>query len=223
MKGMFSETGMVTMVAIKSRREIEEQLRREHILSVSEELFAKRGLHDTSVADIAREAEFGVGTIYKYFKDKNTLIQSLLESRLDAHFDEMDAILEGSGPPAEIIERLIEGYLSSVKKRRLFFIMYFTHFHPGTCSGFCGYRESLDHSLLQRRKARMLDKMTRTFQWGIDSGCFSPVEGHYLTAALFGMFISFSFMGHGNLSSEWDTEEMKNAMKKILFDRVLLK
>ena len=210
-------------LAAKSRKETEEELRREHILSVSERLFSEKGLHDTSVSDIAREAEFGVGTLYKYFKDKNTLIQSLLESRLNAHFDEMEDILEGDGSPFEVLERLIDGYFTSVETRRLFFIMYFTHFHPGTIDGFSGYRESLDHTFLQRRKKEMLDGMTRVFQWGIDSGVFAPVEAQYLTAAMFGMFISFTFMGHGNISAKWDTEEMKTEMKKILFNRVLLK
>jgi AcrR family transcriptional regulator len=208
---------------VKSRREAEEALRMEHILSVSERLFSEKGLYDTSVADIAKEAEFGVGTLYKYFKDKNTLIQSLLRSRLDAHFDEMEKIMDGPGSPPEVIERLIRGYLSSVERRCAFFVMYFTHFHPGTIDGCCGYRESLDHSFVQRRKQGMLEKMSRVFQAGIDTGRFSPLGSQYLTAALFGMFLSFTFCGHGNLLAEWDTEGMKNAIKKILFDRVLLK
>jgi AcrR family transcriptional regulator len=210
-------------VSAKSRREVEEAARREHILSVSEQLFAERGLLDTSVADIAREAEFGVGTLYKYFKDKNTLIQSLLESRLGAHFNEMDSILAGQGTPREIIEALIDGYFSSVQKRRAFFVIYFTHFHPGTVEGYSGYSESLDHSFFLRRKIRMLDKMTELFQAGIDMGCFLPIDSRYLTTALFGMFIAFTFTGKGNLSSDWDTEEMKSAFKKIFFGRVLLK
>jgi AcrR family transcriptional regulator len=210
-------------VPAKSRREVEEAARREHILSVSERLFAERGLLDTSVADIARKAEFGVGTLYKYFKDKNTLIQSLLESRLDAHFNEMDCILAGQGTPREIIEALIDGYFSSVQKRRPFFIIYFTHFHPGTVEGYSGYSESLDHSFLQRRKVRMLEKMTQVFQTGIEQGSFPPIDSRYLTTALFGMLISFTFSGKGNLSSDWDTEEMKSALGKIFFDRVLLK
>ena len=49
---------------LRTRKEIEEEARRQHILITAERLFAERGLIDTSVADIAKEAEFGIGTLY---------------------------------------------------------------------------------------------------------------------------------------------------------------
>ncbi len=206
----------------KSRKELEEETRREHILSAAERLFARSGLHETSVADIAKEAEFGVGTLYKYFKDKNTLIQLLLDARMGEHFDEMDEILAREGEPVEIIDALIEGYLSSAKRLRLFFHIYFTHFHPAAVEGHCGYSGALDHSVLQERKKRMMEGMTGVFQRGIEAGVFADVDSRYLTAALFGMFLSFTFLQQGNSSEERDTEEMKHAMRKILFDPVVV-
>ena len=205
----------------KSRRENEEETRKEHILTAAERLFAQSGLHDTSVADIAREAEFGVGTLYKYFKDKNTLIQSLLDDRMAAHFDEIDETLAKEGSPVEVIDSLIECYLNSVQKRRLFFNIYFTHFHPGTVEGYCGYSGSLDHSYVQERKKKMLEKMSEVFRNGAEAGVFADIDSQYLTAALFGMFISFTFLQDGNSSANWDTEEMKQAMKRILFEQIV--
>lgn len=206
---------------LKTRREVEEDTRREHILTIAERFFAKQGLHDTSMSDIAKESEFGVGTIYKYFKDKNTLIQSLLENRLDAHFDEIDAALASDGSPAEVINRVIDAHLESVSKRQLFFVIYFTHFHPGTIDGYSGYSGALDHVFMQHRKRKMLRSISEVFKRGIECKEFANIDSRYLTAALFGMFISFSFLNEENTAEAWDLEEKKSALKNILFDRTL--
>ena len=57
-------------IAVKSRKEQEDDNRRLYILKTAEKLFAQNGFHETSVSDIARESELGIGTLYKYFKDK---------------------------------------------------------------------------------------------------------------------------------------------------------
>ena len=206
--------------ALKSRREIEEDARKEHILSIAESLFAEHGLIDTSMADIAKDAEFGVGTIYKYFKDKNTLVQSLLESRLDAHFDEIDEALDSKGTPVELIERVIDAHLASVARRHLFFKIYYTHFHPGTLDGYSGYTDALDHTFMHNRKKKMLKSIRAVFHKGAATGLFIGLNPSFLTAALFGMLISFCFLDEHTAEGDRDLAAKQAALKKILFDAV---
>ena len=134
----------------------------------------------------------------------------------------MESVLNTDGTPAEIIDELIECQLDSLAKRRLFFTIYFTHFHPGTFDGYAGYTGALDHALMQEKKKNMLDAMDRVFTRGTALGQFAPIQSRYLTAALFGMFISFSFIDGRNTSLDWDVEEMKIAIKQILFEPVLI-
>lgn len=209
-------------IGAKSRKKLEEEARCQHILKTAERLFAERGLIDTSVSDIAKAAEFGVGTLYKYFKDKNTLIQTLLDARLGAHFDEMEQVLAKNGQPAEIIEDLIECQLNSIKKYRLFFIVYFTHFHPGTIDGYAGYSEALNHEVIQTRKKKLLRSMERVFERGVALNQFAKIDSRYLSTALFGMFISFSILNGRNTTAVWNVEEMKSVLMQIFFGRVLL-
>jgi TetR/AcrR family transcriptional regulator len=206
----------------KSRREFEEDARCRHILNTAERLFSEKGLIDTSVSDIAKASEFGVGTLYKYFKDKNTLIQTLLDDRLSAHFDEMEQVLHGDGTPAEIIDNLIACQLNSIQKRRLFFVVYFTHFHPGTIDGYAGYTGGLNHETMQKRKKELLKSMQAVFDRGIRIGQFARINSRILSAALFGIFISISFLDGRNTSPTWNVEEMRADLNQILFDRVLL-
>ncbi len=49
------------------------------ILKSALELFSKEGFHNAPVARLADQANVGVGSIYRYFKDKNELIETLYE------------------------------------------------------------------------------------------------------------------------------------------------
>ncbi|MFZ5569252.1 MAG: TetR/AcrR family transcriptional regulator [Thermodesulfobacteriota bacterium] len=51
--------------------------KREDILQAALTLFAERGYHGTAVALIAEKAQVGSGTIYRYFRDKEQLVNEL--------------------------------------------------------------------------------------------------------------------------------------------------
>jgi AcrR family transcriptional regulator len=65
------------------RKEKEKQLRKKDILEAAERVFAKKGFHDTTMNDIARESQFAVGTIYLYFKDKQSLYFTLMKNKFE--------------------------------------------------------------------------------------------------------------------------------------------
>jgi AcrR family transcriptional regulator len=56
---------------------------RRRILRAATEVFTERGL-DASLDDVARHAGVGVGTVYRRFPDKETLVQELFTDRVDA-------------------------------------------------------------------------------------------------------------------------------------------
>jgi len=60
-----------------SRREMEKHTRRSQMLDAAAELFSKRGYLNVSMRQIAEKAEFAVGTLYKFFKNKEDLYQNL--------------------------------------------------------------------------------------------------------------------------------------------------
>jgi AcrR family transcriptional regulator len=62
------------------------------ILNATLQLISRCGFHDTPMSAIAREAEVGVGTIYRYFDHKEELIAALY-MRLKSQLAE--AILDG--------------------------------------------------------------------------------------------------------------------------------
>jgi AcrR family transcriptional regulator len=56
---------------------------RQRILTAAARVFTERGL-DATLDEVAREAGVGVGTVYRRFPDKETLVSELFRDRVDA-------------------------------------------------------------------------------------------------------------------------------------------
>ena len=73
--------------------------RRDEIMLAAKEVFARKGFHATTIADIAKQAGLAYGLIYWYFDSKDELFHALMaveESALRAH---VAAALAAPGAP----------------------------------------------------------------------------------------------------------------------------
>lgn len=53
--------------------------RREQILTAARACFLRKGLHNSSMQDLIKEAGLSVGAVYRYFKSKNEIIAAIAE------------------------------------------------------------------------------------------------------------------------------------------------
>ena len=70
---------------------VEKNNKYHQILEAAVRVFARQGFHQSTVAQIAKDAGVADGTIYLYFKSKDDLLISLFESRMErviAHLTE---------------------------------------------------------------------------------------------------------------------------------------
>ena len=72
---LFSDTD-ASEIENLPRRERGRLLQRREILDAALKLFSEKGYHNVSIHEIAKEAEFGIGTLYKFFANKRGAIQS---------------------------------------------------------------------------------------------------------------------------------------------------
>lgn len=79
-----------------SRKEREYNRHRKEILEVALDLFSEKGLYAVTMVDVAKEAEFSVGTIYKFFKNKEDIYKGLIFFT-DVHLDSRKPV---TSPPA---------------------------------------------------------------------------------------------------------------------------
>ena len=64
-------------MGIQDRKKREKEGRRHQILTAAKQLFADHGFQQTTMEEIAKEAELSPGTIYLYFKSKDELFAEL--------------------------------------------------------------------------------------------------------------------------------------------------
>lgn len=65
-----------------NRKERDKARNKEAIMDAAVHLFARNGFNETKLEDVAARAEFGKGTIYNYFENKNDLLLSTFEYAL---------------------------------------------------------------------------------------------------------------------------------------------
>lgn len=70
---------MSTETAIRKRRNLRPEDRRNQILDRAQELFAKKGYEAATIADVIAAAEVSKGGFYHYFDSKEALLEALVE------------------------------------------------------------------------------------------------------------------------------------------------
>ncbi len=81
----------MTSPSARRRRAVsdeEKSQRRDEIMAAAKEVFARKGFHATTIADIAKQASLAYGLIYWYFDSKDELFHALMaveEGALRAH------------------------------------------------------------------------------------------------------------------------------------------
>lgn len=78
-----------------TRRETEKLRQRQGILDVALKLFSEKGYHNVSMHEIAKEAEFAIGTLYKFFRNKEDLYHALILQLSDRFHGELKAVIGG--------------------------------------------------------------------------------------------------------------------------------
>ncbi len=89
---------------------------RRHIIDVARQLFAKRGLANTTINDIAIASGKGRRTLYTYFANKEDIYSAVIESELERLSDKLDAVAKKNISPHEKIIELIYTHLRVIKE-----------------------------------------------------------------------------------------------------------
>jgi AcrR family transcriptional regulator len=75
--------------------------RRDEIMAAAKEVFARKGFHATTIADIAKQAGLAYGSIYWYFASKDELFHALMAVEESALRNHVAAAVATLGVPGE--------------------------------------------------------------------------------------------------------------------------
>ncbi len=92
--------------------------RRDAILAAALDEFASRGFEATRLDDVARRAGVAKGTIYLYFRDKESLFQELIRAMLTPLVGTIEAMGRAEVPIAALAERIADLFVREVYETR---------------------------------------------------------------------------------------------------------
>jgi len=92
--------------------------RRETILAAALEEFSTRGFSATRLDDVARRADVAKGTIYLYFRDKETLFQELIRDMLSPLVGNIEAMGAADLPLSALADHFVELFVREVYETR---------------------------------------------------------------------------------------------------------
>lgn len=88
---------------------------RAKLVDVARQLFAKKGVEDTTMNDIAQASKKGRRTLYTYFKSKEQIYMAVVESELEMLSTQMEKAASKPVSPDKKILELIMTHVDAIK------------------------------------------------------------------------------------------------------------
>ena len=181
-----------------SRREAAAKEKKQKILAAALSLFASRGFHGTAVPDVADLAGVGAGTIYRYFENKEDLVNAVF---CDAKNSLKNSLLENIDLTAEL--RLV--FRQFWQQLTLFAQQHPTEFH---------FLELQDHAPYLDQSSRNLELEVLAPIWaycvqGRQQGKLRDMPAEALMALVWGAFVGLmkaQTLGYIEISEETLTQ-----------------
>jgi len=171
-----------------SRKEREYLAHREEILSAASKVFASKGFFPTTMSDIAREAEFGTGTLYKYFKSKEELYFTLIDEKVEEINRLIKAELSQKKSAMERIKKVLGLQFEFIERNRDFFRIYISERNRFEWT----VKDDLGKGI-HEKMVTYIDILAEVMSQGIKEKEFKIMDPMDLAYALVGIVNSFVF------------------------------
>jgi TetR/AcrR family transcriptional regulator len=168
-----------------SRRERLNLQQRDEILETALRLFSEKSYSNVSMQDIAKEAEFGMGTLYKFFDSKEDLYKALIVLMAENWHRTVLQALEKERDPLRAIDKCFtihrELFFKNLPFVHLFFNGAFFHVTPTSEPDLHDFRDEY------------LKKLASIFERGIKAKVFRDGNPYHMALALYGLILTFLF------------------------------
>jgi AcrR family transcriptional regulator len=175
-----------------SRREREKLRHRRQMLAAALELFSEKGFHNVSMHEIAKRSEFAIGTLYKFFKNKEDLYKALMMEKAEEHHRVLMGVLSEENDVMTVIEDYI------VAKARLFadnlatLRLYFAE----TRGASFNIKAGLDQDI-RKLYDKFIMRLASVLETGIRRKVFREMDPYHMAVALEGLTSRDGSLSHG--------------------------
>ena len=182
---------------------------RDQLVDVARLLFAKDGVENTTMNDIAKASKKGRRTLYTYFKNKEDVYLAVVQSELDKLWQHLKTVSEKNIPPDEKMLEIIYTRLEAVKE---------IVFRNGTLKA-SFFRDIWKVENVRKRfDCKEINLLKKVLADGIEQGVFK-VQDVEMTASLVhyclkGIEVPFI---RGQIGADVDYEKRKIYIANIVF------
>ena len=206
-----------------TRREREREQHRQEILEAAEAIFSEKGISGTTIEDIARRADFAVGSIYNFFTGKDDLIHQVFLRLATSRSVEIEAaVLPIQNKPVEALKVLTGLWVSHHAKHGAFLrVAFVSNMASGKAPG-CLTQDADVMAQLKRYESAGCT----FFKSGSDAGCFQKLNPMHLMLVFEGICRSFLFSWertHDTRPKEKLAEELFEAIHAAITGRLVEK
>ncbi|MFA6413578.1 MAG: TetR/AcrR family transcriptional regulator [Syntrophales bacterium] len=170
------------------RKEKEFIARRQEILDEAEIIFAAKGFHAATMAEIAQGSGFAIGTLYQFFQGKEDLYVSMVTEKLQLMYQEIRDAVQAREGAIQKVEALVKAYFLFVENN----------------AGFCTFFIRSDGATLPDVSNALREQMIEAYlgqiqfiegiiEKGIAEGIFPPEKARDHSFALSGIIRGIIF------------------------------
>ena len=164
-----------------SRRQREKLRQRDELLAAALDLFSEKGFHNVSMHEIAQKAEFAVGTLYKFFKDKEDLYKALIRSKAEQFHGMLKEVLARSDSEdvLSVLKEYVAAKAALLTGGAAMLRLYFAE----TRGASFNIRSGLDREILELYDD-LVTRLAAVFEAGVQKKIFRPFDPYYMALAL---------------------------------------
>ncbi len=187
---------------------------REKLIEVARQLFANKGMENTTMSDIANASYKGRRTIYTYFKNKREIYNAVIESESEQLVSQLRDIASAPMTPVEKLKRFIDVRLDIVEET-----VSQQHDTPMFRTFFLREVRRMERI----RKAAIekeLELLQNILSDGIRDGSFLPdkVQGVYSVMLMLFQGIELSYMRDNFSQMNVNQQKLRQQTKQFIVD-----
>jgi TetR/AcrR family transcriptional regulator len=171
-----------------SRREREKLRHRRQMLAAALDLFSEKGFHNVSMHEIAKKAEFAIGTLYKFFKNKEDLYKAIMMEKAEEHHRVLMGVLSEENDVTTVIEDYIAAktrlFADNLATLRLYF--------AETRGASFNIKAGLDQDI-RKLYDKFIMRLASVLETGVRRKVFRKMDPYHMAVALEGLTNAFLF------------------------------
>ena len=184
---------------------------RELLVDVARQLFAKMGIHNTTMNDIANASKRGRRTLYTYFKNKDDIYKAVVQQELKKIYGQLENVMNTTLSPDEKLIAFIYTRLDAIKEAVSRNGSLKAEFFRDI------WRVQKERKKFDELELKMIEQI---LQEGVDKNCFSMPNVQITAAILQQAFKGLEVPYIRNIIGT-DIETRKANIKNILFNGLM--